>query len=322
MNETNGSRDIPRRTFLHVTGATIAASFAVPAAGLGARAARADDEPSRKRPRENRGRIFKSIKFGMFREKLPYEEKLRLLKEMGYDGVELNSPGGEDKKKALEASRKLDFPLHGVVDSIHWGTRLSDPSAEVRAKAVAGLRTAIEECHFVGGTAVLLVPGAVRNPETENQEQVWERSIAGIREVLPLAARLGIHILIENVWNGFCYIHDGPSNQTADTLAAYIDAIDSPWVGVYFDIGNHQKYGSPPDWIRTLGRRIVKLDVKDWGKEGGFVHDLGAGDVDWLAVRRALRDIRFSGWATAEIAGGDRERIARVARQMDEVLDL
>lgn len=304
--------DVDRRQFLTASTLAAAAVF-VPSTRAAAVAPR----------HENRGRIYKSIKFGMFREKISYEEKFRRMKKWGYDGVELNSPGGENKQEAIAASRKIGLPIHGVVDTIHWGTRLSDPSAEVRAKALAGLKTAVEESHLVGGTTVLLVPGAVRDPKNENQEQVWERSITEIRKVLPLAARLGIHILIENVWNGFCYIHDGPDNQTGDALARYIDEINSPWVGVYFDIGNHQKYGKPAEWIRVLGRRIVKIDVKDWGgPKKNFVQDLGEGDVDWTAVRSALREIGFTGWATAEIGGGDSARIESIAGQMDRVLDL
>ena len=270
---------------------------------------------------EHRGKIYKSVKFGMVGGKLSIQRKFELLKELGYDGVELNSPGGGNKKQALAASKAVGLPIHGVVDSIHWGTRLSDPRPEVREKGRAGLETAVLDSHLVGGTAVLLVPGRVANKEKENQEQVWERSIEQISKVLPLCSRLGIHILIENVWNGFCYVHGGPDNQTADKLAEYLDAINSPWVGSYFDIGNHQKYGKPADWIRTLGRRIVKLDVKGWGKKNGFCK-IGDGDVDWADVRKALTEIGFSGWATAEVRGGGKERLKEIAERMDRALGL
>lgn len=265
------------------------------------------------------GKIYLSIKFGMFRENISILEKFRLLKEMGYDGVELDSPGGQDKAEALAASRETGLPIHGVVDSIHWGTRLSDPDPEVREKGLQGLLTAIRESHQVGGSSVLLVPGKVTDPQKENQDQVWERSIEQIHKALPLAAKLGISILIENVWNGFCYTHDGPDDQTADKLAAYIDAINSPWTGSYFDIGNHQKYGKPAQWIRTLGKRIVKLDAKDWGVSNGFCK-IGEGDVNWPDVRTALADIGFTGWATAEVAGGDRDRIKEVHDRMKQNL--
>ena len=267
------------------------------------------------------GRVYKSIKFGMFAEEISVPEKFRLLKEMGFDGVELSSPVGENLPEMVAASRRYDLPIHGVVDGIHWSTRLSDPSVEVREKGLQGLLTAIRDAHSLGGTAVLLVPGAVNADKNETHDDVWERSIVQIRRALPLASRLGVHILIENVWNGFLYEPDGPDNQTADQLADYIDEIASPWVGVYFDIGNHQKYGKPAEWIRTLGPRIVKLDVKEWGKENGF-SKIGDGDVDWPAVRKALVDIRFTGWSTAEVSGGDRNRMREIAERMDRVLGL
>lgn len=257
--------------------------------------------------------ILLSLKCGMCGEGKTLEEKFTILRDLGYDGVELDSPGGQNKEEARKASKKVGLPTHGVVDSIHWGTTLSDPSAEVREKGLQGLLTAIRESDSVGGTSVLLVPAVVNAKVSE--AQAWDRSIEQIRKALPLAARLGVHILIENVWNRFLYDHDGPSNQTAEKLVRYIDEIDSPWVGSYFDIGNHQRYGKPAQWIRTLGHRIVKLDVKDWGVKSGF-SKIGAGDVDWPDVRKALSEIRFTGWATAEVGGGNRARCAEVLANM------
>ena len=263
------------------------------------------------------GDILLSLKCGMCRDGKTLEEKFSLLKKLGYDGVELNSPGGENKTEALAASRKVGLPIHGVVDSIHWRSTLSHPSAEVREKGLQGLLTAIKESHQVGGTAVLLVPGVARGGVT--QKQAWDRSIVEIRKALPLAARLGIHILIENVWNNMFYDAKGSNNQSAERLAKYLDEINSPWVGSYFDIGNHQKFGKPADWIRTLGKRIVKLDVKDWGVKNGFCK-IGEGDVDWADVRKALKEINYTGWATAEVRGGNEARCAEVLANMQKHL--
>ena len=264
-------------------------------------------------------RIYKSIKMGMFNEKISVHEKFKLMKEMGFDGAELNSPGGVDKEEALNASRELGFPIHGVVDSIHWGIRLSDPDPAIREKGLQGLLTAMKDTHFVGGDAVLLVPGAARDPENESHGHVWTRSIEQIKKALPTASKLGVRILIENVWNNFLYDPKGANDQSASLLAAYLDEINSPWVGSYFDIGNHQRFGKPAEWIRTLGHRIVKLDVKDWGVDNGFCK-IGDGDVDWADVRSALRQIGYTGWATAEVSGGDRHRIKDISERMDQYL--
>lgn len=245
--------------------------------------------------------------------------KFALLRDLGYDGVELDSPAAYTLEDVRAAQRETGLPIHGVVDSVHWQTRLSDPGEDVRERAITALEGAIRDAHAYGGSSVLLVPGRVANADNENHDHVWHRSIAGIRRVLPLAAQLGVFILIENVWNGFGYTHDGPPGQDARRLAAYLDEINSPWVGAYLDLGNHQKYADVPGWVRTLGRRVVKLDVKDWGVDAGWAK-IGDGDVPWPAVRAALNDIGFTGWATAEVAGGGRERLADVLDRMRRVL--
>lgn len=260
-----------------------------------------------------------AVKWGMVNIDAPILEKFRILKSIGFDGVELDSPGGPDIKEVRAASEATGLPVHGVVDSIHWSVRLSDPDPAVRERGREGLETAIRYSKHCGGSSVLLVPGVAGNQENENQQQCWDRSIEHIHKALPLAAELGIHILIENVWNRFCYDHDGGNDQSAEQLAAYLDAINSPWVGSYFDIGNHRKYGRPEQWIRTLGRRITKCDVKDWGVAGGWA-EIGQGDVDWPAVRTALREIGFTGWCTAEVGGGNEQRLATIKSQMDAAL--
>ena len=263
--------------------------------------------------------ILLSLKFSMIAGDASVLEKMQRVRDIGFDGVEFDSPNGFDTTEVLAARDATGLPIHGVVDSVHWNERLSDPDPAVREKGITGLETALRDSKAYGGSSVLLVPGRVADPEKENHDQVWERSIEGIRRVLPLAARLGIRILIENVWNGFCYQHDGPSDQDATQLAAYLDEIASPWVGAYFDIGNHRKYGRPEQWIRTLGPRIVKCDVKDWGVEAGWAR-IGEGDVDWPAVRAALAEVGFTGWATAEVGGGDAEHLAGVYDRMRAAL--
>lgn len=296
-----------RRRFLSTTGMATGLALGT---GLNHRATAAD---TRSNQQANKNHILLSLKGGMCKDGKTLEEKFSLVKKLGYDGIELDSPGGQNKPEALAASKKTGLPIHGVVDSIHWRACLSDPSAEVRSKGLAGLLTAIKESHQVGGTSVLLVPGVVKGPVTH--QQAWERSIAEIRKALPLASRLGIHILIENVWNNFLYDPKGSDNQSADLLAKYLDEINSPWVGSYFDIGNHQRFGKPAEWIRTLGRRIVKLDVKDWGKKNGFCK-IGEGDVNWPDVRKALAEIGYHGWATAEVRGGNADRCAEILANM------
>ncbi|MEM7306489.1 MAG: sugar phosphate isomerase/epimerase family protein [Planctomycetota bacterium] len=297
----------------------LAGGAAAAAAGLVSRPAQAAQPLAAPAQMQRPHRILLSLKYGMVGGDVPMADKFKLVKSLGYDGIELESPAGYSAEEVRKATADSGLPVHGLVDSVHWQKRLSSPDEATRRAGIDALAGALRDARDFGGHSVLLVPGRVADAEKENQEQVWERSIAAIHEVLPMAAELGVHILIENVWNGFCYQHDGPPDQSADQLAAYIDAIGSPWVGAYFDIGNHQKYGKPAEWIRTLGRRVVKLDVKDWGVEAGWAK-IGDGDVDWADVRKALDEVGFTGWATAEVGGGDSKRLADIHARMERAL--
>lgn len=291
-----------RREFLQ-TASLATAAACLPALGQSAQA-------GEKRKGANRGRIYKSNKGGAIgADKAGMLATLESYKALGFDGIEGGSTSIKDPAALLEAMAEADFPVHGLVGGVHWQQRLSSPDPAARQIGLESLIAALHLAHTLRGSAVLLVPGKVTGPD-ENHDHVWERSIVEIRKALPTASRLGVRILIENVWNGFC--------EEPDQFRDYIDEIDSPWVGAYFDIGNVRKFGKPEDWIRTLGSRIVKLDVKDWGQENGFCR-LGEGDVDWPAVREALAEIEFTGWATRE---GRDKSLEDTAQLMDELLDL
>ena len=154
--------------------------------------------------------------------------------------------------------------------------------------------------------------GKVTDPERENQDQVWRRSTRDILSLIPLAEKLNVRILIKNLGNGFC--------AEPKLMAQYIDAFESPWVGVHFDIGNHIFARLPPsEWIRTLGMHIRKLDIKDRTKAKETTK-IGEGDADWDEVRKALVEIGYRGWAAAEVTGGDRDRLVEILGRMNRVV--
>ncbi len=255
--------------------------------------------------------IYKSLKWNMVKLGGTIAEQFVVLRQLGYDGVELDSPGGLDAKEAVAASKAAGLPIEGIVNSTHWRVRHSDPDSAVRRQAMANMREAMHYAHSVGAESVLLVPGKVTDEKSENHDQVWDRSIEAIRGLAPLADELRIEILIENVGNGFC--------ESPELFAEYIDAIGHPRVGIHFDIGNHIRISPPAQWIRVLGKRIKKLDVKDRTKSNTRML-IGEGEADWSEVRLALREINYRGWAAAEVPGGDKERLADVLARMNRVL--
>ncbi|MCA8944300.1 MAG: sugar phosphate isomerase/epimerase [Planctomycetes bacterium] len=295
---------LTRRRFLSATGVGVAC------AALTQRSVRAQP----RRPETNR----KAVKLGMVQIEGNLRDKFALLKKLGFDGVELGSPNGFDTTEVLAARDETELPIHGVVDSVHWGKPLSHPDPRIRAEGLEGLRRAMRDAKAYGATTVLLVP-AVVNKEVGYRE-AYERSQAEIRKVLPLASELGVRIALENVWNQFLL-------SPLET-ARYIDELDPEIVGAYFDVGNVVNYGWPEQWIEVLGERILKVDVKEFSRkkrndEGlwkGFGVELHEGDCDWPAVMQALDAVGYRGWFTAEIPGGGEERLARIAQDMDKIL--
>ena len=165
---------------------------------------------------------------------------------------------------------------------------------------------------------MLLVPAVVTKEIP--YDRAYERSQAEIRAVLPLAAELEIRIACENVWNDFLL--------SPLEAARYVDELESEWIGWYMDIGNVVNYGWPEQWIRILGQRVLKLDVKEFSRkkrddEGlwkGFGVELGEGDCDWPAIVAALDEIGYEGWASAEVRGGDADRLRDIRERMDRIL--
>jgi hexulose-6-phosphate isomerase len=264
--------------------------------------------------------LRKAVKFEMIAGEMSVLEKFQLLRSLGFDGVELMSPAGYDPDEVLAARDRTGVVIHGVVDSEHWRSPLSDPDPSVRRRGREALEQALRDSMVYGGTTVLLVPAVVN--KQVSYADAWQRSRAEIRKVLPLAGQLQVKIAIENVWNNFLL--------SPLEAARYIDEFESPWIGWYFDVGNVVRYAWPDQWIRILGRRILKLDIKEYSRvkrdnEGlwkGFDVEIGEGDCDWPAVRVALREVGYKGWATAEVRGGDAARLKEIAQRMDAALGL
>lgn len=267
-------------------------------------------------------RFLFAVKSGMIKDPAckSWEDKCRLLKDLGYDGVEMNSQYEVPVKEAVAVIEKTGVPIEGIVNANHWSVRLSDPKPETRADAVKQLVEGIRYARAVGCGTLLLVPGAVRDKDNENKEQVWQRSIEGIRKAIPAAAECGVRIGIETVWNGFLYNPEGGGDQSPAEMIKYLDEINNTWVGAYMDLSNFRKFANIPKWLRALGTRVVKCDTKDFKLKESKFCDIGDGDVDWPDTRKALAEINYYGWISSEVSGGDRTRLADNLSRMRKYL--
>lgn len=248
------------------------------------------------------GKIDKAVKFHMVAEDLSVADKLKLLKDIGFDGVEIRTRDKVDPREVVRAVEATGFPVHGIINS-------SSPD----------ISKAVDLAKLYGGTSVLVV--AAEDPKRSYDENFRHRRQL-IRSAASHAEKHGVRLLVENVRATFL--------KTAEGMSRFIDQCDSPMVGSYFDVGNTITWTEqPPEhWARVLGHRIVKLDIKDRGHaefgdpklRSKTAIGTDGGEVHWANVRSELSRLHFSGWATAEVAGGDRKRLAGIAEWMDRVL--
>jgi hexulose-6-phosphate isomerase len=264
--------------------------------------------------------IRKAVLYSMFDKSLGANERFQLAKDCGFAEMECNTTPDQAKaEEILAASKQSGVRVHSVMNSDHWQYPLSSPDPAVVDKCVSGMETSLRNAKLWGSDTVLLVP-AVVNPQVSYAE-AWQRSQKQIRKLIPLAKESKVIIAVEEVWNKFLL--------SPLEFARYVDDFNSPWVQAYFDVGNVVLYGYPQDWIRTLGKRIVKVHLKDFTfrrdpdtkKTVADWVNLRDGDIDWKAIHSAFASIGYKGSATVELSGGNADYLKDVSKRVDLILE-
>lgn len=252
----------------------------------------------------------KSVMFSMLPGNLSLEDRFKLAKEVGFEGVEV-SPIGEERaaKEMRDAADKAGIPIQSVIYG-GWEAPLSDPNPAVIERGKQNVRSALQSAKWMGADNILLVP-AIVTPQTSYRE-AYQRSQKNIRDLIPTAEKLNIMICVEEVWNKFLL--------SPLEFAQYIDSFKHPLVQAYFDVGNVVIWGYPQDWIRTLGKRIKKVHLKDFKRNNYQFVNLREGDVDWPEVRRAFAEIGFTGFMNTELGGGDEAYLRDVSARVDKII--
>lgn len=254
--------------------------------------------------------IRKAVMYATLSFKGTVLEKFQALKAAGFEGVEPMSHMNQDE--VLKALDMTGLKAASVCCSTHWNKRLSDPDEKVRQEAREGVQRTLQDAKRYGATSVLVVPGVVNDQVT--YDDCFKRSVAEVRQLVKTAEETGVKIAIENVWNNFI--------TKPEQAMAYLDAVGSPLVGWHFDIGNVLRYGAPEEWIPVLGKRILKLHIKEFSKVNRFGVKLMEGDNKWPAIMKALDDVGYQGWGISEQPGAqakDAAALKELSERMDKV---
>jgi L-ribulose-5-phosphate 3-epimerase len=172
---------------------------------------------------------------------------------------------------------------------------LSSSNPAVRERSMTLVRKMIDAAYRLGGDLVLIAPGMVTSDQP--YQEVWRHSQETLSELIPYAQDKGIQLGIENVWSKFLL--------SPLEFSQFIDSLESPIVGAYFDVANVMTFGYPDQWIECLGNRLKRVHFKDYRLDvddiRGFTNLL-QGDVPWVRVVKALEHIGYDGWIIVEVA--------------------
>jgi len=291
---------IKRRSFLKLTAAAAVAPGMLASTISSAKA-------------ESEKKLYKAVLITMLPKNLSDAEKFRLAKRCGFEGIEARWPIKDlkDLKAAAEQAkiaREEGVPIHSLLYG--WWPPFTDRDPKVVRKSIEEMQDALRCAQAMQADAVLLVPTRVTEDFRYQDAYKWSQEY--VSRLIPTAQETGVIIAVEDVWSKFLL--------SPLEFARYIDELDSPWVRAYFDVGNIIIYGYAQDWIRTLGKRIVKLHLKDFKRKGYEWTNLLDGDVNWPEVRKALDEVGFSGWMTAELERGDEAYLTDVAKRIDRII--
>lgn len=238
------------------------------------------------------------------------EKIFKIAKDAGFDGVELALDDGgfvnmdttkEDADKIKALADKCGIELYSLASGKYWKENYTANSETTRRNAIEITKKQLQVAAWLGCQSILVVPGSVGvdfEPDSEivDYDVAYDRCLAALNELKPVAEQFGVELCIENVWNKFLL--------SPLEMRDLIDKVGSPYVCSYFDVGNVLYSGYPEQWIKILNKRIKKVHFKDFrrnvGTLDGFV-DLLAGDVDYIAVKKAFDEIGYDGWVTGEM---------------------
>lgn len=212
-----------------------------------------------------------------------------------------------------EAASDVGTDIGGVCLSIHRRIGPGSADPEVRAHAREVMARGLQVCHGLGAPVIQLAGYYAYYEQPNPDAERWYGEL--LADAVPLAARLGVVMGIENV--------DGDDVTSIRKAMEFVDAVDSPYLQVYPDLGNIAEQGMDPDVELAAGRgHMVAMHAKDVRRGEPRRVDMGTGIVDWDHSFELLHDQHWTGRLMIEMWNDDApdsvDRCVRARRFIEE----
>ncbi len=265
----------------------------------------------------------------------PVEETIRRIAALGYDGLELLAdvphawPAGllPQQKKAIRdslAQHRLAisnvnaFMMNAVADprQPYWHPSWIEPDPHYRAIRREHTRRALALAKELGAASIQTEPGGPLE-EGQSWTSAAETFYDGLMPCIELAEKLEVLLLIEP--------EPGLLIETFEQYLEFTARIDSPWLGLNFDIGHAFCVGQDPqDWIARMAPHTKHYHLEDIAASRRHAHLIpGQGAIDLRATLREIAATGYQGWITVELYPyiDDPDQAGRQAKQhLDQIM--
>jgi sugar phosphate isomerase/epimerase len=261
--------------------------------------------------------------------KFSFAEAVRRLAGIGYAGVEIMADVPHawpayllpEQKQAIRdalAKHKLAisninaFMMHAISDDrqLYWHPSWIEPDPHYRHVRILHTKRALTLAKELGAACITTEPGGPVEPGA-SWSAALKLFVEMIKPVAEHAEKEGVLLLVEP--------EPGLLIETADQFEEFMKLIDSPAVGLNFDIGHHYCVkDDPAPTILRLAKFIRHVHLEDIAATRVHHHLVpGEGSIDFAAALKAIQRISYAGWVTIELYPyvDDPDAAARTARE-------
>lgn len=245
---------------------------------------------------------------------------LQFCKELGYHAVEIAPFTLAESVEVISPDerasiRRMAQEIGIEIAGLHWllvkpaGLHLTTSDAETRRRTAEYLVSLAHFCADVGGKVLVLGSPKQRSiPEGSTLEQAWERAIDTLRPAVKAAEERGVTWCIEPL---------SPAEtdflNRAEDAIRFAQSLNSPAARIILDVKAMSSEQKPiPQIIRDSAGWFAHFHANDPNLKGP-----GMGDVDFVPILRALKEVAYSGYVSVEVFdySDGAERIAEVSIQ-------
>jgi len=247
------------------------------------------------------------MKYGICNETFgdwPLEKALEFARNAGYTGWEvapfmltddLFAFGSDQRKAYRDQVKEAGFEVIGL----HWllakteGLHLTTSDAVIRKRTSEYICELTRLCSDLGGSVMVLGSPQQRNfPESQNEQTAMQNAANVLRAVVPELEKQSVKIAIEPLGRA-----EGNFLNTAADGRRLQAMINSPQVQLHLDVKAMSDEPTPiAQIVRDNSDAMIHFHANDPNKQGP-----GMGDVDFVPIFEALRDIDYDGWVSVEV---------------------